>query len=100
MVNKKVETPTNSELIGEENAMEEMWVSMDNLRCQNWTLEDNFLNIQIRQHETNPLEHTEILYLQLGWGVGPLLLKNFKSLSLTKLDGHSDPFDHVASINT
>lgn len=45
MVNKKVATLTNSSF-GDEDAMEEMCSTMDDLRRHNQILEDNVLHIQ------------------------------------------------------
>lgn len=102
MVNKKKSTPTSKESDDEESGIAEMCAAMDNLCCQNQTLEENVIRIQQCQQETDLVVELEILDPQ------PLsdemyeapIHENFKPPSLAKLDGRVDPYEHVDFINT
>lgn len=101
MVNNKATTLDNDESDNEENVVVEMLVVMDDLRCHNQTLEDNVLHIEQRQREANLLEEAEIIDPRSLsddiWGAP--VPRNFKSLSLAKFDGRSNPYEHVTSNN-
>lgn len=78
--------------------MTKMCAAIDEMCRQNQDLGDNVLKIQQHQQEATP---------RGDWGVGsPTLLDEiweesisdgFKPLSFAKFDGHSDPYEHVAS---
>lgn len=46
---------------GDANALAEMPATIDELHCQNQTLEDNVHNIRQFQEESNPLKEMEVL---------------------------------------
>lgn len=75
---------------------------MDELQCHNRTLEDNVHNIRQCQQKVNPPEEVELLDLYpLSKQIrGANVSEGFKLPSLSMFDGHNNPYEHVASINT
>lgn len=75
---------------------------MDEFCLHNQTLKDDVNNIRQCEHKSNPLGDMETLDPhQVSDSIwGELVPEGFKSPSLAKFNGPSDPYEHVAFINT
>lgn len=77
-----------------------MHASVDELRFQNQTLDENVHNIIQRQHDSNPPKEMEVLnphpHSDEIWETP--LYERLKPLSLDKFDGRSESYKHVTSL--